>query len=190
MGMGIVSDSEFNSELNKLSPIESNQSESNQNETKIVDMNKGRGNGNKEVPNSLRKIIGETSEIYGRQEGLELAKQFGISSSSVSAYAHGSSSTSSYDERPNVDHINQAKDKISKRARNKLLLALSHITQEKLEGSKARDLAGIARDMSAVVKNMEPDNPVGGNTKDSPTFIFYSPQMKKEETFDVIFAKE
>jgi len=44
--------------------------------------------------------------------------------------------------------------------------------------------------MSAVVKQMEEvDNPLGKD-KGGPTFVFYSPQFRKEEVFDVIVAKE
>jgi hypothetical protein len=70
------------------------------------------------------------------------------------------------------------------------MLALHHITVDKLVDAKVRDLAGIARDMSAVIKSIEPEekaNPLGSN---GPTFIFYSPQFRKEEHFDVVQAKE
>lgn len=190
MAMGIVSGKEFDSEFTKLNS-EKKREESNSsspNQVEIIDMNRGRGS-NPEVPNSLRKIIGETSVTDGRQEALDLARNFGISPSSVSAYSNGATSTASYNEQPNVSDINKAKERVSKRARNKLMMALSHITEEKLEGSKARDLAGVAKDMSAVIRNMEPEqNKV--NESNGPTFVFYSPQTRKEDVFDVVYAKE
>jgi hypothetical protein len=71
------------------------------------------------------------------------------------------------------------------------MLALKHITPDKLELAKVRDLAGIARDMSAVIKNIEPeDNGPKDPAKNGPTFIFYSPQFKKEEHFDVVRVEE
>ena len=183
--MGIVSDSEFNSELDKLTP--------NNGDNKIVgeikDIERGRGKDNLEVPQALRKIIGEESAINGRQNGLELANRFGISPSSVSAYNQGAHSTATYDNRPDIDNINGAKFRVAKRARNKLVLALNLLTREKIENAKARDISGVAKDMSAVIRNMEPEtqrNPLGNG----PTFIFYSPHFRSENNFDVIHLKE
>lgn len=183
--MGIVSDSDFNSELDKLSPNKDGRAIA-----IIKDIEKGRGTGNLEVPEALRKVIGEESSINGRQEGLALANQFGISPSSVSAYNKGSHSTASYDTRPDISHINGAKLRISTKARNRLVLALNSLTQEKIEAAKVKDISGVAKDMSAIIRNMEPEaskNPIGPS---GPTFIFYSPQFRKEEHFDTIQVKE
>lgn len=193
--MGIVSDKEFDSELSRSNRTndrtERPREESNSLPTAtIVDSPpKGRGNGNVEVPNSLRQVIGETAITEGRDQAVELARQFGISPSSTSAYTQGATSTASYNETPNGSHILRVKEKISKRARNKLMLALSHITDEKLGNAKARDLAGVAKDMSAVVRNMEPEG-LKTPSNNGPTFVFYSPQFRKEEHFDVVVAKE
>lgn len=194
--MGIVSDKDFNSELTKSSSDKKSPSEikaptvSPVIEGQIVDVNRGRPVGAVEVPNSLRKVIGEEAAINGRTSALELAQTFGLSPSSVSAYAHGATSTATYDETPNSPHINSAKDKISKRARSRLMSALKHLTPEKMEGAKAKDLAGIAKDMAAVVRTMEPEVKGPTNVNNGPTFVFYSPQQRKEEAFDVVYAKE
>ena len=187
MSMGIVNDDEFNSELTKslpespIKPVISGQV--------IEPPVRGRPMGSIEVPNSLRKIIGSTSVESGRQEALNLASDFGISPSSVSAYANGATSTASYHEGPNIDTINRTKEKVSKRARNKLMLALRHITDEKMADAKVRDVASIAKDMSAIIKNMEPDGPkIPANT--GPTFVFYSPKTKSVEDFDVVQSKD
>lgn len=175
MPMGIVSNDEFELEVSKV-------------EIKFLP-SKGRDKGDNNVPDSLRKIIGETSKIDGRGSALDLASRFNISPSSVSAYSNGSTSTATYDERPNANHINNAKERISKRARIKLMSALNHITNDKLENSKAHELSGVAKDMSAIVKNMEPDNPMVNNPG-GPTFVFYSPQFRDERNFDIIHVKE
>lgn len=194
MAMGIVSDKEFDSESKKLvEPVTSSKSREESNSTIpsaiIKDVNRGRGS-NPEVPNSLRNVIGQTSITDGRQEALELASGFGISASSVSAYANGATGTANYNDGPNTGLIGRTKERIAKRARGKLMLALSKLTEEKLEGAKARDLAGIAKDMSAVARSMEEsDNPLGPKSN-GPTFVFYSPQFRKEEIFDVVHAKE
>lgn len=195
MPMGIVSDSEFDCEKDKLSPSREESKSTVPSITgpvisgQVVDVTRGRPVGSVEVPNTLRKVIGETAVSDGRDQAVELARQFGISPSSASAYGVGATSTSSYDETPNGSHIIKTKEKISKRARGRLMAALRHITDDKLDSSKARDLAGIAKDMSAVVKNMEPDGPKVP-TSNGPTFVFYSPQFRKEDSYEVVNAKE
>jgi hypothetical protein len=187
MSMGIVNNNEFDLEKSNLKILEeSNLVPS----TQIIDITKGRGIGNVEVPDSLRKIIGETSTIEGRSEAIALAKQFGISSSSTSAYANGSHSTSSYDNPTEVkQHINNAKERITKKARNKLILALNHITTDKLENAGPAVLSQVARNMGCIIKDMEPDSDkVTGSNQ--PQFIFYAPQIKSEASFDVIYSKE
>jgi len=191
MGMGIVSDSDFVSEASKIVDELKNKKPElvPDTEGKIVDTTKGRGN-NPQVPNSLRNIIGETAVTDGRQQALELAASFGVSSSSVSAYTNGATSTSSYDDRPNQPVIGQAKLRIANRARHKLMSALKHITDDKLAASDAKELSSVAKDMSAVVRHMEEVVTDGAKVNSGPTFVFYSPQTRKEEVFDVVHAKE
>jgi transcriptional regulator with XRE-family HTH domain len=188
--MGIVSDKDFHSELGNCGSPNQNKSPVPTKAVVIDSPTKGRGENNVEVPNGLRKLIGVESVTNGRQSALELASNLGISPSSVSAYANGATSTASYDDRPNISQINLVKEKVSKRARGKLMLALHHITDEKLSEAKVRDLAAIAKDMSAVVRDMEPAKEANVNTQGGPTFIFYSPQFRKEEHFDVVQVKE
>jgi predicted transcriptional regulator len=193
MPMGIVSNSDFEKERTKLeSSIDTESVSPNQKPTGIIkDVTRGRPTDAVEVPNGLRKLIGEESAINGRNSALELAQSLGISPSSVSAYQQGATSTASYNETPNKPHIDSAKERVSNRARARLMSALRHITEDKLEGSRPRDLAGIARDMSAIIKNMEPETPVNSTGgKGGPTFIFYSPQTRKEEYFDIVQVTE
>lgn len=196
MAMGIVSDSDFDKELSRISPERNEESKSVKNPVitgEVIDVSRGRGEGSTSVPDGLRKIIGEESAINGRQSAIELASQFGLSPSSVSAYANGATSTASYDRTPNKPFVNDAKIRVSKRARGKLMLALSKITGEKLDGTNARDLASIAKDMSAVVKVMEPETPKspnGDGEGKGPTFIIYSPQFRDERHFETVVVKE
>src|SRR5437867_2989950 len=121
---------------------------------KIVEINKpGRKLGDNNVPDSLRKIIGAESIESGRKAGLNLASHFGISASSVSAYSHGSTSDATYN-KPNeglLNHMQNSREKVSRKARSKLLLALNSLNSDNISQSKARDIASIAKDMSAVV---------------------------------------
>lgn len=184
MAMGIVSDKDFENALKDVTPSPNN----GDSVAVIKDIERGRGS-NPEVPESLRKIIGEESAIQGRASALELASNFDVSPSSVSAYANGSHSTASYDIQPDLDNLNSAKLRVAKKARNRLVMALNNLTQEKIASAKAKDIAGVAKDMSAVIRSMEPDTPkVNGNS--GPTFIFYSPHLKKEEHYDIVHVKE
>jgi hypothetical protein len=195
MPMGIVSDKDFDSELTRVTPCaRREESKSIPITPEIVDIPKpGRKEGDVNVPEALRNVIGQTTIDYGRMEAVDLANKFGISPSSVSAYSKGATSTSSYDNRPNAGVIQRSKDNIAKRARARLMLALSHLTDEKLKDTKARDLAGIAKDMTLVARGMESDDstksPVGGGNQ-GPTFVFYSPQFFNEEKFETVVAKE
>lgn len=187
MPIGIVSDKDFELERDKAVP---SISPSPTKEAEIIDVSRGRGH-NPEVPNALRNIIGDEHHTNGRQSAVELAQQFGVSPSSVSAYSAGATSTASYAERPNAGVIRQVKERISKRARGKLMKALNKITDDKLDSTNAKDLAGIAKDMSAIVKNMEPEQEKGPvQNNNGPTFVFYAPQFRKEEHFDTVYAKE
>ena len=177
MPLGIVSDDEFDSELGRIKSTGI-----------VVDKPKlGRQKDSVETPESLRKIIGEESEINGRQAGLELGKQFNISSSSVSAYSNGATSTSSYNnpDRELKSHINQSKERIAKKASNKLISALNEITPEKLHEVSAKTASEIARNMSAIVLDMTPKVEEIKEDK-GPTFVFYAPQIRSEDQFDVI----
>ena len=185
MGMGIVNTDEFDSQLDNL-----NLSKQIREDASVITIESGRGKGNVEVPDSLRKVIGETSITDGRTEAIELGKQFGISASSVSAYSAGAHSTASYDETPNKPVINDAKERVARRARTKLMLALNSLTPDKIINSSGRNIAAIAKDMSAIVKNMEPDLPKSVTELNQPQFIVYAPQTKSEDMFDVVYSKD
>jgi len=189
MSMGIVSDTDFDLEQTSLNKPQSKSVPIIQ--PIIQDINRGRGNGNVNVPNSVRKIIGSTAIEDGRTEALSLGKMMGVSPSAVSAYTQGATSTASYDEQPNKPIINSAKERIAKSARMKLRQALNALTSDKLQDTKAVDLSTIAKNMAGVVKQMEPDVPTGQNSLNSGTqFILYAPIFKKEEHFEVVYAKE
>lgn len=186
MPMGIVSDAEFEDELK-----DSATNKQIINEAIIKDLpNKGRKEGDNNVPDSLRKIIGETSEIEGRKEALELADKFGISPSSVSAYSNGSTSTSSMNEQPNLSFLNDAKNRITSKAIKRMIKSIDCLTDEKLAEAKPDTLANVARTMGAIVKDMEPEKPKDDSGKGGPTFVFFSPQFKKEEHFEHIFVQD
>lgn len=182
MAIGIVESDEFDLELERLN-YKSN--------GEVIDLpTRGRGNGNCATPDSLRKIIGENAIEEGSAETKELTRALGISDSSLSAYKNGATSTVSYHE-PNEklkNHIDNTKLRIASKARHRLLSAIDSITKEKLEGASLRDAASVATAMSAVIRNIEPEQ--SDSKINQPTFVIYAPQIRKEESFDVITVNE
>ncbi len=85
--------------------------------------------------------------------------------------------------------MNGRKTKVSKRALNRLNLALAYIDKDKLKDCDARELSGVAKDMATVVKQMEPSK--GEDGKSEPVqFHFYAPQVRTENHYDVVQAKD
>lgn len=191
MSIGIVSDQQLEEELNNC-----NITQKKITPTSVViepELVRGRKEGDVNIPDSLRKIIGEESVINGRESALELAKDFGISGSSVSAYAKGATSTASYNTPASsiISHINKSRARHVKKASKVLHAALEAISQDKLDYTDAKDLAGIAKDMSAIIKNLEPATPAG--EKDSPStpqFVIFAPQFRDERSFESITVNE
>lgn len=193
--IGILTDDEIRRELENLSPrrkvVPSNEVVQ---KPEVIDIpSRGRSEGDNNVPDSLRQIIGEEAVINGRQSALGLAKSFGISPSSVSAYAKGATSTTTYDSpsKSIISHINKSRVRAIKKAQVTLNGALSAITQEKLDYADAKDLSGIAKDMAVIIKNLEPqkESTVEAGAA-SPQFVIYAPQFKDERSFDTIVVNE
>lgn len=178
MPLGLVDDSVFDESVRDDSVF---------NRGTVVDIKSGRGTGNTEVPDSLRKIIGENAVEDGSKETKELTEFLGVSNSSLSAYKKGSTGTSNYNKpEPELEsHINGVKRRITKKATNRLFRALDKIDDEKLEKEDARALAGIAKDMSAIVKNMEPESERSNSTHNN-TLVIHAPITISEDRFETI----
>lgn len=176
MPLGILTDEEFEQELNRNTKKVP--------EGKIIDIEKGRGQ-KTETPESARKLISELA-ISG-VASQELSQEFGISSSSISAYKNDANSTASYNE-PNKElknHNNQIRERIIRKARKKLVLAVDKIDDDKLDACNAKELAGVAKDMSSVIRNLEPEikpETESGNNQ----FIFFAPHIRKESDYPII----
>jgi predicted transcriptional regulator len=188
MPIGIVSDEDFQREIESHLPS-TNRVPS---VTIVENPSRGRDEGDVNVPDSLRQIIGETSVIDGRQSALALADMFGISPSSVSAYANGATSTKTYDapKKSILSHINKSRVRSIKKASVVLKQALGAITQEKLDYTEAKDLSGIAKDMSVIIKNLEPPPTQATDETKTPQFVIYAPSFKDERSFEVITVNE
>lgn len=152
--------------------------------------NGGRNEGDVNVPQSMRKLIGDTATFEGRKSALELAASLGISPASVSGYTNPNNSALSETNKDDIfSLLTTRKTKLSKRALNKLSLALSYIDEGKLQDLGARDLSAVAKDMAVVAKQMEP--PSKESEKAEPVqFHFYAPQVRQENHYDVVTAKD
>lgn len=184
MPMGVVSDEDFEREQgNSQVPIIG----------VVVDKPRpGRKEGDVNVPSSIQKIIGETSELEGRQSAVEFAKQLGISPSSVSAYANGAKSTATY-HQPDSDltnHIIGRKQKLVGTALSRLTRAMNALTEDKVKESSGKEISAIAKDMAQVVNMLEPKVTDTTNGVKPPQFLVYAPTLIDERKFEVINAKE
>lgn len=195
MAIGIVSDDLFDSELKSLNK-ELDRLSSTKRAPEVVIEEKptrGRKEGDVNVPDSLRKIIGEESVINGRQAAVQLAADFGISPSSVSAYAKGATSTASYNSPAQsiISHINKSRARAVKKAGKVLQSALEAISQDKLDYTDAKDLSGIAKDMSVIIRNLEPQQEKSSEDGvKPPQFVIFAPQFREEKSFEIIQVKE
>jgi hypothetical protein len=176
MPLGIISEEDLAKELGNNEPI-----------ARVQDLpTKGRPEGSLEVPDELRKIISE--EAINGTPSKELQELFNVSASSISAYKNGATSTATYNE-PNKElatHNLEIRKDIQKRAAGKLELALESMRPEKFEKANLRILAGVASQLSAVVKNMEPDNRERQNDAPLAQFVFMVPPMKRESDYEII----
>lgn len=186
--LGILNDDEFNKELGKSSETEL---VNNEVVAQIKDRELGKGADNNDVPNSLRRVIGEEYAVNGRKAALELAEQFGVKKDSVSAYGNGSTSCATYNKQPNLAFLNSARLKVSRKATEVLGRALEEITDEnRLSACSAVELASVAKSMSGIVKDMEPELPKSNEGGSGPTYVFYAPTIKSENHYDVVNARE
>lgn len=188
MAIGVVDDKDFETEVKK--------SEITSITGQVINQTpRGRGIGNNEVPDALRKVIGETGAIDGRQEALALGSMFGISPSAASAYANSSNSTASY-SKPNEGIkavINKRKERISRRATNVLSKTLNTLGEKgKLDDVKPVELSTIARNMASIIKEMEPEVPKTNEpgSGGGPTFVLYAPTFINEDRLDTIHLNE
>lgn len=184
---GIINDDDFTKQLLELEKGETTSPKVSI--AKVIDIERGRPIGKKEIPTEIRKIISE--EKLSGTPAKELSQLFGVSSSSISAYGNDATSTASYNQ-PNAElkeHNDVVRERISTGARSRLMAALDQITDEKLEGAKVRDVASVAKDMSAIIKNMEPEHS-GGGSRLNQQFIFMTPKTRSEDDFEFIEARE
>jgi hypothetical protein len=170
MRMMIVEDEDFELELNKSVNAQ----------IEIIPA-KGR-NGAGATPESLRRLI--ANDALDGMPAKEISQAYNVSESSVSAYKNGATSTSSYDKPATGlgEFVDAKRDRIKNKAQNKLLLALKHITEDKLKDAKVIELSTIAANMSRVVEKTTPKTESVINNN----IVFYSPQQIGKENYEAI----
>ena len=192
MPLGIVSDTDFDKERNNSDVLINDKNAEKDSPIVTSDVlimpNVGRDRDVPNVPQSLRKVLGETVATEGLKSAMHLASSMGISQPTASTYARGEVSPGTTDEDL-LSHINNRKTKISKKALNKLNLALNNLDETKLLGCDAKELSSVAKDMASVVNAMEPKS-VGETTKDPVQFHFYAPQVRNENHYETVVAKD
>lgn len=176
MAMGIVSSDDFDAEITSLSR-----------KVKVITPNRGRGPNNA-TPDSIKKIIAE--EIIEGASANEIKQAIPVSESSIKAYAHGANSTRTY-HTPNPElesHINKTRKRISKKASRVLLRSIDSITDEALADLDPVKASVVARNMGAIIKDMEPSVDSGTNIQQN--VVFYAPRLRDESDFESISLQD
>lgn len=143
----------------------------------------GRKPGSLEKPAYLKALISLVSQ---QDTVANTAKAFGTHSSSVSAYKDGRSSLNPLTgtvQPALVEIKNNSTEAVRTKALSIVNDALDQITIEKLEGSKLRDIAAIAKDMSIVHEKMSEEKRDDGNRVQ---VIIMTPKTRREEDMEVI----
>lgn len=186
MPLGLVKLNEFEREVNRLVAVNNRLLEE-PIRTEVKEIEHGRGLGKLETPPSVRALIA-TEALVG-VPSKELSETFGVSPSSVSAYKNGATSTSSYHEPdPKLkEAIDSSRDRIIGPAQSRLIKALEAISDEKLNDAKVSIASGVARDMSTIIKNLQPDPSVIVNQN---KVIVFRPRQKEEDDYESIVVDE
>lgn len=170
--MLVVNDEDFELELSRMTKPTA----------EIIAMPKMGRQATKETPESLRALIASDS-LNGNGTAAQIAEAYGVSQSSVNAYAGGATSTDRMVAGKFDNKLLERNKRIGIRAQKKMASAIDKITEEKLEASKATELSQIASNLSKVVDRAIPktddDRPINN-------IIFFSPQQVGPNNYDVI----
>lgn len=171
MPLGLTSTEEFDAELLRFN--------GNNGKPNVI-IEHGRGP-KSETPQAIRELV--ASEALSGASAKELAETFNVSESSVSAYKHNATSTSTYhnpDEKLKKSN-DKVKDSIVGSAQDKLKAALEAIVFT--DGIKPNIASAVARDMSGIIKNL---NPTPDMVINNQQVLVYKPRMKEEDAYEVI----
>lgn len=153
---------------------------------------RGRKLGDNNVPPGLRQLIAGEYATKGRKAAIALAREFGISASSVSAYANGTHGTAQYNgtkDKGILEFVKQRKDRVTKKALKVMTASLDKITEDKLALTDAKDLSVIAKNMASIVGDMQGDGADGAQFN-GVNFVVYAPPVASEESYGSINSNE
>jgi hypothetical protein len=152
---------------------------------------KGRVEGSKNVPESVRELISKIKNTSD-DTGEEIAEVFGVNESSVSRFSRGLVGGERVDAKL-METVRTAKlekrdreDEAHEAALDVLMTSLSSLQPKLLDPElKARDISTIAKNMSAVAKDMKGGRDDGGVTNNTQVILF-APGRKKLSNYDFI----
>jgi hypothetical protein len=157
--------------------------EENENQVEVVAHRfNGRTPGAKNTPDILFPIIGAAARISGT---VETAKAFGISPNSVSAIKNYGRKSYETPVVPGMkDKINELSEQAQEKAIDRMVRAISCITDSKLENAKISDLSSVAANMARVVEKTTPKT--GENT--GLRIVILAPSMRTSDSYEVLDA--
>lgn len=170
--MLIVSDEDFELERRKMQGTAPNISR--------TVIQRGRDNTH-ELPEELREVVAEIAI----EEGTKAASEaFDISNSSIAAYKHGSTSTTTYHKNERV----KARQRIADRVHTKLELAIDALTPDKISKvDKATELTTVMKDLASVTEKLTGRIQLTDEDKSKQVHLhLYGPPQKKIESYEII----
>jgi predicted transcriptional regulator len=177
MPLGIISDEEF--ALDIAPPQASNVIH-----MPLIPRGRGTGKRSDDIPHTVRAF----AAIEANEGALnkDVAQTLGISIPSVAAYKNGATSTSTYNKPDEAlkEVVDDTRERIANKAQRKLMMALSELRRDKLEGADARTISGVAKDMASVYDKMQPKADI--NNRANVAFIIMQPPMKSEKDYLII----
>jgi hypothetical protein len=143
---------------------------------------------NDPIPMPVKKTIAEEG-LIGNSAKL-LSETFGIHEKTVYTLKNGEASRSQTAgeekklDEDLLDHTISVREKIEKRAMNKIAMALRHITSADFtrDGISLREKTGAMKDLAQVVGTMTKNNQnISGNS--FAQFVFIQPEQKNESQY-------
>jgi hypothetical protein len=143
-------------------------------EAQVISMpKKGREFGKSNMPTFLRTQIAVLSHFENQKD---VAKEFSTTQPHVSNIKNGK-------HEQDLDAVEQVLGKVRDVALEKLMASMGLLDSDKLSACSARDLSGIAANMSKVVEKTLPKQQ---NQVAQVNLVIYAPAQKEESSFRTI----
>jgi hypothetical protein len=154
-------------------------------EIKPINHGGGRAEGIKNLTENERAIIGASARAFGIRA---TANAFGVSESHTNSLAHGKvyregGRESSKNHAALAEKIEDRLDEVKDVALTKLMLSLGLLDEDKMDKATAKDLSGIAANLSKVVQNSSGN---GNNKGTQVNLVVYAPESKVISDYQVV----